>query len=84
MSDRPRTKCDKRPKYGMQEPHAGARRRRALRPVTDNHEIGGASFEFRKLVDSGTFRLRNVFRALFCANGTCVVDRGSCAQQLDG
>jgi hypothetical protein len=36
--------------------------RRALFPIINRHETGSRPFEFQKLVETGTIRLRNVFR----------------------
>jgi hypothetical protein len=49
----------KGPIYGSGRPRVVAHRSRALRPVPDSREFGGAMFEFQKLVVSGAARLRN-------------------------
>jgi hypothetical protein len=52
----------KRPNYGTGLPRVPAHRQRALCPVPNSREVGRATCQFQKLVESGTSRLRNAFR----------------------
>jgi hypothetical protein len=44
----------KRPNFGDDSTCVPAHHPPALGPVPNSHEVGGATFEFQKLVDSGT------------------------------